>query len=248
MHRLGTHESARHLSLKDQCANLEELKIKRLKAKLADAKGKDTVFGEKEDELLREVVNYGIHSRTEQNEQKTAVKQASGTKWNRLKKESSRIHVTHVLHMVEDLVPFGLSVKHAYILIRFSDGTIYRCDLMPKQKAAHSELRSFIPGVEVEGKVRYNLWINDDRAGESYVIDLYTFVTHFPSLLKVELLRQKLQEKEYSTFNLEAHNCQDFTHDVILLLAKTEEKDNVRFNTPILNCLQKYHCICCKCR
>lgn len=236
-------ESARHTALRSHFPKLEDLKADNLKATLADAKFDREVFGARDDEVLGEFLNYGIRDRQSQRAN-TIPRQKS---WKGLTKDLA-VHVTHVLHMVQDLGPFGMPVKHAYVLIRFSDGRIDRCDLMPKKTDYNSQLRGFLPGIEVEGKVRYNHWINDERAGTGYALDLYTFVIHHPSLLSVELMRQRLQNVEYKSFNIENNNCQDFVHTVIQCLAKAKEEDNRFFNDRWMHSMESRGLFCCKCR
>merc|ERR1712107_657055 len=123
-----------------------------------------------------------------------------------------------------------------------------RCDLMPRRGTAHSELRSFLPGIEVEGNVRYNHWINDSRASNSYILDLYAFGMCHPSLLAVEMLRTRLQDTEFKTFNLEDNNCQDFVHEVVQLLCHAADEDNKKYNDRFLTFIERHPRLCCKCR
>jgi len=233
-------DAARHISLLKHDFKFKDLKVGNLISLLSSAEERnEQVISQSVDATLKAILNYGAHDKSAA-EAKSPVK---GHSWRSLSKSFS-IHVTEILSMVEDLAPFGLPAKHAYMLIRFSDGHIDRCDLMPKKGTGHLEIRGFLPGIDVPGKVRYNPWINDQRAKSSHVMDIYMLRKGQPSLLSVELLKQHLQEHEYKEFNLESHNCQDFVHDVVAKLAKVKEEDNVRFNSGLLDCLRAWGLRC----
>jgi len=236
-------EAADHTALRTRFPDIESLKVAEIKEALASAEGGQEVFGRTEDEVLRKIVNYAVTDRVAQK----AHAQDRPKLWKGLVSDLN-LHVTHVVHMVEDLVPFGVPFKHAYVLIRFSNGNIDRCDLMPKKGTAHAELRSFLPGIEAEGNVRYNHWINDGRASKSYILDIYTFRMQTPSRLAVEMLRHKLQDTEFKTFNQENNNFQDFVHEVVHFLCHVEEKANKRYNGHSLKFFERHTRLCCRCR
>jgi len=217
-------EEAHHISLSNHFASFEDLKVSSLLSKLASTDADHPVVSTKTDGILKEILNY-TGNETKPPDDSVGKRNP----WARLT-EKAKVHVTHILLMVEDLAPFGFPAKHAYILIAFSDGHIDRCDLMPKKQALHAELRGFLPGIDVPGKVRYNPWKNDKRVTNAHVVDLYVFIKAQPSQRRVEMMRQHLQEHEYKMFNLESNNCQDFAHTVIAFLAKVEDDDNVVFN------------------
>jgi hypothetical protein len=225
-------EDAHHISLGTHFAKFEDLRVSSLISKLASADADHPVISSKTDGILKQILNYtGAEIKPPDGSM------AKPKAWARLTEKVS-VHVAQILLMVEDLAPFGFPAKHAYLLIVFSDGHIDRCDLMPKKETAHAELRGFLPGVDVPGKVRYNPWRNDQRAKKAHVMDLYIFIKAQPSQFAVERMKQHLQDHEYKTFNLESNNCQDFAHSVIACLAKVKEKDNVEFNQSSLEVLE----------